>query len=105
MSYVDDLYVNVRAVKVPKIQIDQIEQQFGAKLVSDAEYHTLLSLDATLKQYKLEKGREPDMVMLSDQPNYYYKHMVLNINFLGMEIPASDKKPAWFRFKRQFKLN
>lgn len=99
----DELYTMVRAVKVPTIQIKNVEQMYGAKLVPDEEYNTLLNLDDTLKKYRRSHdGKDPDMVALTNQPGYLYKHMVLNINFLGSEIPGSYNKPAWFRFKKGY---
>ncbi len=97
-----DSFISVRAVKVPKQEIDNVEQQFGAKLVPDSEYHVLLNLDHTLRKYRLEHDKDPDVILLMDDPAHFYKHMVLNINFMGMEIPGSYNKPAWFRFKRSF---
>ncbi len=97
-----DLYTQVRGVNIPTFQIKQVEGQYGVKLVPDEEYNILLNLDLSLKKYREERGKDPDLIMLADQPEFYYKHMVLNIHLLGMELPGSTKKPAWFRFKRNF---
>ena len=103
MQEQDNLYTEVRAVKVPTIQIEQIEQQFGAKLVPDTEFITLLALDEALIKYrKSHDGKDPDVIILREHPEYMYKHMVLNIQFLGTEIPGSRNKPAWFKFKKFF---
>jgi hypothetical protein len=99
----NELYTQVRAVNVPTIQIKQVESQFGAKLVPDSEYNTLLNLDDTLKKYrKSHNGKDPDMVSLTNHPGELFKHMVLNIQFLGMEVPGSYNKPAWFRFRKSY---
>lgn len=99
----DELYTMVRAVKVPTIQVKNIEFTYGAKLVTDDEYNLLLNLDDTLKKYrKSHDGKDPDMVALTSHPGELFKHMVLNINFLGSEIPGSYNKPAWFRFRKNY---
>ncbi len=94
--------VPVRAVKVPAIQVREIEDKFGAELVSDNEPELLLALDNTLQKYRLDKGVDPDIIVLLDRPTEFFKHMVLNINFLGTSIPGSYNKPAWFRFRKSY---
>ena len=97
----DDLYTLERGVKIPTIQIRQVEDEYGVKLVGDESPKTLLALDLALDTYKMSHdNKEPDVIMLPDYPEKLFKHMVLNIQFLGMEIPGSSKKPAWFWFKK-----
>lgn len=99
----DELYTTVRGVKIPTVQIEQIEQEFGVKLVPDTEGRTLRALDLILQRHRLaHDNRDPDVVILREQPEYMYKHMVLNIQFMGMSIPGPYNKPCWFRFKRNF---
>lgn len=94
--------IKVRNVFIPAIQVEQIEQEFGSELVPDIEADLLIALDRTLQEFKLDKKREPDIVVLSDHPGEFFKHMVLNISFLGAEIPGAYNKPAWFRFRKQY---
>lgn len=100
---INDLYIKVRGVNIPRIQIDQIEGQYGAKLVPDEEWRTLLLLDKALKAFRISnENKDPEFVVLADHPEFRYKHMVLRLNFLGMEIPGSMHKPAWFYWRRSF---
>lgn len=95
------MYRFVRGVKIPSIQIDQIEQEYGVKLVPDTEPNILRALDRALQIYRLRnKNQDPDVVQLSDYPEHLFKHMVLNIHFMGMEIPGAYNKPCWFRFNK-----
>lgn len=102
----NELYTLVRGIKVPTIQIKQIEEQFGVKLVSDdyENANIIYTLDRTLAQYRLENKRDPDLILLTDTPDVYYKHMVMNLNFLGMEVPGSYTKPAWFKLPRSHRI-
>lgn len=102
---IKDLYVEVRGIQVPKIQIDQIEQEYGVKLVGDDEERLIYELDITLQKHRLtHQNRDPDLVALRDYPNEFFKHMVLNLNFLGLDIPGPYNKPAWFRFNKLHKI-
>lgn len=106
MINADELFTTVRGVKIPTVQINQIEQEFGVKLVPDTQGHILKQLDLALQRYRLEHDNsDPDMILLRDYPEYLYKHMVLNIQFMGMSIPGPYNKPCWFRFKRNFNNN
>ena len=95
------MFTFVRGVQIPTLQIDNVEQEYGVKLVSDERPELLLALDRALQIYRLShKNKDPDVVQLSDYPELLFKHMVLNISFMGAEIPGSYNKPAWFSFKR-----
>lgn len=97
------MFKTIRGVQIPEIQVKQVEDEFGAKLVEDHEKNLLWSLDRTLEKFRLDKGRDPDFVQLLQYPGEYFKHMTFNINFLGMQVPGSYTKPAWFRMKRMFR--
>ena len=98
-----DIYTMVRGVNIPTVQIDMVEQEYGVKLVPDKDWKILRALDLTLQKYRLgHENREPDVVMLSDYPDKIFKHMVLNINFMGMTIPGAYNKPSWFWLRKNF---
>lgn len=98
-----DEFILVRGINIPKFQIDQVEQQYGARLVRDNEHSLLYSLDRTLQVYRLNhNNKDPDAVVLTNWPGEFFKHMVMSINVLGMNIPGSYQKPAWFRFPKSF---
>lgn len=99
----DNLFINVRAVKIPAIQIRQVEDEYGVKLVPDTEPEILLTLDNILQRYRLaNSGKDPEYVMIAEYPEYLFKHMTLNINVMGLQLPGSQNKPCWFRTKRIF---
>ena len=99
----NDLYVKVRGINIPRFQVTQIEEEHGAKIVPDEDWRTLLYLDAALKKFRTNnENRDPEFIILADRPGFRYKHMVMNINFLGMTIPSSYTKPAWFYWSRKF---
>jgi hypothetical protein len=102
LEQMNDLYTTVRGVQIATAQIKQIEDEYGVRLVPDTEGRVLLALDRTLQEYRIQKGKDPDLVMLRETPELYYKHMVLNIHFMGMEIPGAYKKPAWFKMSKLF---
>lgn len=98
-----DEFILVRGINIPKLEIDQVEQQYGAKLVRDGEYSLLYSLDRTLQKYRLtHDNKDPDAVVLTNWPGEFFKHMVMNIEVLGLKIPGSYQKPAWFRFPKSY---
>lgn len=102
----DGIYTFVRGVKIPTKQIEQIEQEYGVKLVPDTEGNILRALDRTLQVYRLTHDHaDPDVTQLSDFPEYLFKHMVLNIQFMGMEIPGAYNKPCWFRFNKSHPIH
>lgn len=97
----NDLYTEIRGIQVPKIQVKQIEDTYGVKLVSDDEALLIQELDLTLQKHRLtHDNKDPDLVVLYNYPGELFKHMVLNINFLGLDVPGPYNKPAWFRFKK-----
>lgn len=99
----NELYTFVRGVQIPTFQISNIEAEYGVKLVPDTEWQILKALDLTLQKYRLaHDNKDPDVVMLREYPDRLFKHMVLNINFLGMTVPGSYQKPAWFSMKKGF---
>lgn len=86
---------------IPRIQIENIQDAYGVELVQDTEYRLLRELDLSLQKYRLSHdNKDPDVVQLIDRPEFLFKHMVLNINFLGMEVPGAYNKPCWFRFSK-----
>lgn len=101
MLSMNNLYTQVRAVNIPTIQIKQIEDEYGVKLVPDTQPELLLALDAVLLRYMLTHNNKlPDAVQLMENQEYLYRPMVLNMNFMGMEIPGSYRKPSWWQFKK-----
>lgn len=94
------MYTLVRGVRILTSTIDEVEQTFGAKLVSDEKPELLLNLDKALYEYYQLHQREPDVIQLIDFPELLFKPMVLNIEVLGMSVPGSYRKPAWFYFKK-----
>jgi hypothetical protein len=97
----NDLFIQVRGINIPKHEVESVEQRFGAKLVSDDEPYLLVTLDTVLAKYKLENGREPDMVDLHTHPGEWFKHMPLTVDFMNQKLDVTHK-PAWFRFKKIF---
>ena len=99
----NNLYTMVRGVRIPTVQIDMVEQGYGVKLVTDEEPNLLKALDLTLQKHRLtHDNNDPDVILLREYPEWVFKHMVLNIEFLGTMIPGAYNKPAWFRFKKNF---
>ena len=95
-------HIVVRGVLVPKLQIENIEQEFGAKLVPDEEVDLIYALDRVLFSYRQQQHKDPDFVQLGKYPGYLFKHMTLKLNYLGLEVPGPHNKPAWFRFKKLY---
>lgn len=96
-------YETVRGVRVPKQQIENIEREFGAKLVPETEGILLKKLDLTLAGYRSLHDKDPKSVVLLDYPGEMFKHMNLNVGFMGLSLEVTHK-PAWFRFKKSFRV-
>ncbi len=100
---VDDLgMISVRNIQINAKDVDDVESEYGAELVPDSESDLLRTLDLTLQKYRLANKKDPDIVILTDHTGEFFKHMVLNIDFLGASIPGAYNKPAWFRFRKQY---
>ena len=96
-------FVSVRGVMVPKVEIENMEAEFGASLVPDSEVLIIQALDTALRSHRMSKGIDPDVVNLREDPFHWYKHANLNIiePITGTAVSARHK-PAWFRFPRHF---
>lgn len=100
----NELYITVRNVEIPRFQIEEIEQKFGATLVHDFEADLIRTLDRALREYRVTYEKDPDFIAIADRPGEIFKHMTMNIQALGLTLPGAYNKPAYFRFKRMFKV-
>lgn len=103
-SVIPEGHVMVRGLAVPKDQLDIVEQMYGAKYIDEttrASRELILRLDAELAKFTKAHGHEPEFITFVDIPHAYFKHMPINHNLAGYNVPINTK-PAWFRFKRVY---
>ena len=104
-SAVPEGYIMVRGLAVPKDQLDAVEQMYGAKYIDETTLQNrvlIQRLDDELARFvKANEGMEPEFITFVDIPHTYFKHMPINHNLAGFNVPINTK-PAWFQFKRVY---
>lgn len=99
----NDLFTEVRGVRVPTRQIEEMKANYGAELVPDSEFIIIAALDRALKDFRARHGYDPERINLREDPFHWYRHMILNVEdpIMHIKIPVTHK-PAYFRIKRIF---
>lgn len=99
-----DDFVVLRNIRVPRHQVDELRLMFGAEPLMDDD-PLLPILDKALAFYRESHGRDPDSLVLAGDGTVRYKHCALTVPIHalgGIRVPV-EHKPAWFRLPRIFK--
>ena len=93
-----DNFIFLRGNAFNKLEIDEIEQQIGGKVVKDSENLLILNLDYELFQYRKKNNINPNVIMINTYPEYVFV-------FIVPRLPVKDvnpfiNNPIWFKIKR-----
>lgn len=107
-----DLYEVHRNIPVPKKLIDDLAQNFNAKVVSDIESSLLLNLDREYRLFIITHNRDlKDSEAIDIGDLNWYKPVPLPIPLelfipgIGSTITYNEKKkPIWFRIPKKFNM-